>query len=126
MSDSSAWTEYEVYYNQLGEEGKRWWKKYPCEYRQFLVSGSRLPSTGSECFMTTTEASSVVQTDISLPLRPIGPPYSDDSSELSLRSLVLGRGSTPRVLLGPDLMCSPQDLLMQADLILKVPPSSLH
>ncbi|KAJ9085397.1 hypothetical protein DSO57_1014405 [Entomophthora muscae] len=91
MSLSSSWTKYEVYYNQLDEEGKQQWKKYPCEYCQFLISGLWLPLTGSECFMTATEATSVAQMDISLPSQSVGLPYSEDSSELSSHSLVLGR-----------------------------------
>ncbi|KAJ9079448.1 hypothetical protein DSO57_1035263 [Entomophthora muscae] len=88
---SSSWTKYEAYYNQLDDKGKQRWKKYPCEYRQFLISGLRLPLTGSECFMIATEATSVAQTDISLLSHSVSLPYSEDSSELSSHSLVLGR-----------------------------------
>ncbi|KAJ9075937.1 hypothetical protein DSO57_1030925 [Entomophthora muscae] len=66
--------------------------------------------------MTATETTRVAQADISLPLQPVGPPFSGDPD----------RSLSPRVLLGPGLMRSPQYLLMQAYPLVKEAPLFLE
>ncbi|KAJ9060349.1 hypothetical protein DSO57_1031789 [Entomophthora muscae] len=63
MSDSSAQTEYEKYYNNLDEEGKQRWRKYPCEYCKYLIAQVWAPYLFTEYFVTDTEASSIIQSN---------------------------------------------------------------
>ncbi|KAJ9085788.1 hypothetical protein DSO57_1010340 [Entomophthora muscae] len=60
MSNTSAQTEYEEYFNCLNEEGKRQWRKYPREYCKYLVTKAWSLRPEMEYFMTDTEVSEVI------------------------------------------------------------------